>query len=137
MPVILTNLVTGPEVGDSTETTGADAFTEKDVVAEPVAVVTVTAVSPVRAAKEIWKVAVMEVGVVKTLRTRVPGLSVASAAPVRLVPVMETVTDAPALPVFGVIAVIVGAPPPRCSAQSTVDCRRHHRYTSRHSPARR
>lgn len=55
---------------------------------------------------------VMEVGVMRTLRTRMPGLSVASAAPVRFVPVSETVTEAPALPVFGVMAAIVGAPTP-------------------------
>jgi hypothetical protein len=66
----------------------------------------------VLAAKEIWKVAVIDVGVVSTLRTRMPGLSVASAAPVRLVPVIETLTDTPALPVFGVRLVIVGAPTP-------------------------
>lgn len=54
----------------------------------------------------------MEVGVVRTLRTRMPGLSVANVAPVRLVPVSATVTDAPALPVLGARLVIVGAPTP-------------------------
>jgi hypothetical protein len=65
-----------------------------------------------RPAKEIWNVAAIDVGVVRTLRTRMPGLSVARAAPVKLVPVIETVTDVPALPVFGVRPVIVGAPTP-------------------------
>jgi hypothetical protein len=41
-----------------------------------------------------------------------PGLLVASDAPVRFVPVSETLTEVPALPVFGVKAVIVGAPTP-------------------------
>lgn len=46
------------------------------------------------------------------MRTRMPGLLVASEAPVRFVPVSETLTDVPALPVFGVKAVMVGAPTP-------------------------
>lgn len=75
-------------------------------------VATVTVVAPGVAGKAIWKVAVSEVGVVRTLRTRMPGLFVASDAPVRLVPVRETLTEAPALPLFGVMAVIVGAPMP-------------------------
>lgn len=56
--------------------------------------------------------AAMGVGVVTTLRTRMPGLSVASDASGRFVPVSETFTVAPALPVFGVKDVIVGAPTP-------------------------
>jgi|CXWL01.1.fsa_nt_gi hypothetical protein len=57
-------------------------------------------------------VAVSAVGVVTTLHTRMPELLVASEAPVRFVPVRETLTEAPALPVFGVKAVIGGAPTP-------------------------
>ena len=41
-----------------------------------------------------------------------PGLLVANEAPVKLVPVSDTLTEAPALPVFGVKAVMVGAPTP-------------------------
>lgn len=41
-----------------------------------------------------------------------PGLSVVSEAPVRFVPVRETLTEVLALPVLGVKAVIVGAPTP-------------------------
>ena len=47
-----------------------------------------------------------------TLRTRMPGFVVASEAPVRFVPVRETLTEVPASPVLGVKAVIVGAPTP-------------------------
>lgn len=55
----------------------------------------------------------MDIGAVTTLRTRMPGLSVASNAAVRFVPVSNTtLTVAPALPVLGVKAVIVGAPTP-------------------------
>jgi hypothetical protein len=59
-----------------------------------------------------WNVAAIEVGVVTTLRMRMPGLFVASDAPVRFVPASETLTEVPALPIFGVKAVIVGAPTP-------------------------
>jgi len=111
-PVIVTKRVTGPEVGDRAVSTGAEALTENEVVAEPVVVVTVTVAGPAAALKEIWNVAVMAVGVVTTLRTRIPGLLVASDAPVRFVPVRETLTEVPALPLFGVKAVIVGAPTP-------------------------
>ena len=44
------------------------------------------------------------VGVVTTLRTRMPGFVVAREAPVRFVPVRGTLTEAPVLPVFGVKA---------------------------------
>jgi hypothetical protein len=54
----------------------------------------------------------MVVGVVTTFRTRMPGLLVASDAPVRFMPVIETLTEALASPVFGVKAVMVGAPTP-------------------------
>lgn len=60
----------------------------------------------------IWNVALIAVGVVTTLRTRIPGLVVANEAPVRFVPVRETLTVSPALPLFGVKAVMVGAPTP-------------------------
>jgi hypothetical protein len=57
-------------------------------------------------------VAARDVGVVTTLCTRIPGLFVVRDAPVRFVPVSETLTEVPALPVFGVKAEIVEAPPP-------------------------
>ena len=80
----------------------------KVVVAEPVEVVTVTVAAPSATLNAIWNVAVIEVSVVTTLRTRMPGLLGASDAPVKLVPVSETSREVPASPVFGVKAVIVG-----------------------------
>lgn len=61
--------VTGPDVSDRVERTGAEALTENEVVAERV-VITVAAAAPDAALYAIWNVAVSEVGVVTTLRTR-------------------------------------------------------------------
>lgn len=74
MPVIVTSRVTGPEVGDRVESTGAEAFTENDVVAEPVVVVTVTVAGPAAALKAIWNVAVIAVEVV-TYGSKSPAIS--------------------------------------------------------------
>ena len=53
LPVIVTKRVTGPDVGDRVESTGAEALTEKLVVAEPVVVVTVTVEAPALAENSI------------------------------------------------------------------------------------
>jgi hypothetical protein len=52
-PVIVTKRVTGPEVGERLVIVGAEASTENVAAAEPVDVVTVTAVGPERAVKAI------------------------------------------------------------------------------------
>ena len=112
VPVMVTSLVGGPVLGVNVVMAGGEALTVKLAVAEPVVVETVTTVAPTRAAKLIVKVAVTVVAAVRTLLTAIPGLSVASAAPIRFVPASETLTVAPAAPLLGEIPVIVGAPTP-------------------------
>jgi hypothetical protein len=110
VPFIFTSRLTGPEAGERESIIGTGGVTVKAIWADPKTLLTVTVVKPCLASHEILNVAIIEVWVIFTLLTLMPGLSVLTAVSIkRKFPEMVTPTVSRALAEFGEIPLTTRA----------------------------